>query len=54
MLEQHAEKQRKARLLAEKVQECKIEDVVDFFSQYVTEWNVNYDDNGESSVNHVA
>ena len=52
-LEAHAEKQRKAGLLSNKIQECKIEDVVDFFAQYVTEWNVNYDDNGEASVNHV-
>ena len=52
-LEAHAEEQRKAGLLSKKIQECKIEDVVDFFAQYVTEWNVNYDDNGEASVNHV-
>ena len=37
MLEQHAEQQRKSGLLAQQVQQCKIEDVVDFFTQYVTE-----------------
>ena len=54
MLEQHAEQQRKSGLLAQQVQQCKIEDVVDFFTQYVTEWNVNYDDKGEPRGNYVA
>ena len=54
MLEQHAKKQRKAGLLAQQVQQCKIEDVVEFFTQYVTEWNVNYDDKGEPRGNYVA
>ena len=41
-------------MIAWQVQECKIEDVVDFFAQYVTEWNVNYDDKGEPHGSHVA
>ena len=45
---------RKAGLLASTVQICKIHDVVDFFTQHVTEWNVNYDDKGEELVNTVA
>ena len=48
MLEQHAENQRKAGVIAQPVHDFKIEDVVDLFSQYVTEWNVNYGDNGEA------
>ena len=53
MLEQHAEKQRKAGLLAQQVQECKIDDVIDFFAQYVTEWDVSYDEKGEPKENFV-
>ena len=45
---------RKAGLLASTVQICKIHDVVDFFTQHVTEWNVNYDDKGDELVNTVA
>ena len=54
VLEQHAERQRKAGFIAQQVQQCKIADVVDFFTRYVTEWNVNYDGNGEPLGNHVA
>ena len=54
MLEQHAEQQRKSGLLAQQVHQCKIEDVVDFFTQYVTEWNVSYVDKGEPRGDYVA
>ena len=54
VLEQHAERQRKAGFITQQVQHCKIADVVDFFTRYVTEWNVNYDGNGEPLGNHVA
>ena len=53
-LEYRAEQRRKAGVLAGQVQECKVEDVVDFFTQYVTEWSVNYDDKGEPHGSYVA
>ena len=33
---------------------CRIDDVVDFFSNYITEWNVNKDAKGEETTSRVA
>ena len=49
-LEQHAEELRKAGLVKQTRQPCKIDDVVDFFSRYVTEWNVNKDAKAQTSL----
>ena len=35
-------------------QACDISDILEFFSKYVNEWNLNKDDNGLELVDHVA
>ena len=42
-LQEHAESLRKSGLLAAQFVRCKIDDVVDFFDEYVSEWNPNKD-----------
>ena len=54
-LVREARRLRKAGLVAAaKVQSVNIDDVVDFFSTYVSEWNPNKDDAGKGKEEHVA
>ena len=46
-LQQHAEEMRKAKLLSAGPQICRINDIVDFFARYVSEWNPNKGNQGE-------
>ena len=45
---------RKAGLAASDITECHIKDLVDFFGQYVSEYNPNKDGEGKELINHVA
>ena len=53
-LTRQAEALRKAGLAAAGVASCKIDDVVDFFSKYVSEWNPNKNDQGVEEKCYVA
>ena len=54
-LVQEARRLRKAGLVAAaKVQTVNIDDVMEFFSRYVSEWNPNKDDAGKGKEEHVA
>ena len=53
-LQDHAESLRKAGLLAAGTARCKINDVVDFFAEYISEWNPSKNDQGNSKTCHVA
>ena len=54
-LVQEARWLRKAGLVAAaQVQTVKIDDVMEFFARYVSEWNPNKDDAGEEKQDHVA
>ena len=54
-LVQEARCLRKAGLVAAaQVQTVKIDDVMEFFARYVSEWNPNKDDAGEEKQDHVA
>ena len=39
---------------AAQVQSVRIDDILDFFSLYVSEWNPNKDDAGEEKEDHVG
>ena len=54
LLEQEAERLRKAGVLTGGKQVCKIDDVVDFFSQYVSEWNPNKGAEGQDLKSFAA
>ena len=45
---------RKAGLVAGGQMTCDIKYVVDFFAEYITEWNVNKDSEGKEETDHVA
>ena len=53
-LQDHANALRKAGLLASAYAKCKINDVVDFFADYITEWNLNKDTEGNSKADCTA
>ena len=53
-LQEHAEALRKSGLLAAGVAHCRIDDVVDFFAQYISEWNPNKNHEGKEEANYVA
>ena len=53
VLTQRAETLRKAGLVAGGEVRCDIKDVVDFFADYVTEWNANKSHDGEDVECHV-
>ena len=53
-LERDAATLRKAGLAASDVTHCRIHDVIDFFAQYVSEFNPNKDNQGKEVVGHVA
>ena len=50
-LQAHAEALRKAGLVAAGHARCKIDDVVDFFAEYISEWNPN---RGEGALRRGA
>jgi hypothetical protein len=54
VLEAEAKALSKAGVLSDGRQKCKIDDVVDFFSQYVSEWNPNKDASGTTTACRVA
>ena len=41
-------------MAAAQVQTVKIDDVMEFFARYVSEWNPNKDDDGKDKEDHVA
>ena len=53
-LQERAKSLRKAGLVATGSVSCKVEDVVDFFSKYVSEWNPNKNDVGEEAEGSIA
>ena len=53
-LQDHAEALRKAGLIAAGHARCRIDDVVEFFNQYISEWNPNKNDEGEEAMSSVA
>jgi hypothetical protein len=53
-LQEHADTLRKAGLLAAGTARCQIEDVVDFFSEYISEWNPNKDETGKADADRIA
>ena len=53
-LMEQAEALRKAGLVAKGVARCKVDDVVDFFAQYVSEWNPNKAADGSEETGAVA
>ena len=53
-LVQQANALRKAGLAAAALARCKIDDVVDFFAEYVSEWNPNQMPDGSEDGSHVA
>jgi len=53
-LEMQAGALRKAGLVAGGTAECRIDDVVDFFAEYISEWNPNKSKDGVEATSHVA
>ena len=53
-LQERADALRKAGLAASGYARCRVDDVVDFFAEYVSEWNPNKDSKGEEESSHVA
>ena len=53
-LQRRAEALRRAGLVSAGVTNCKIDDIVDFFSQYVSEWNPNKNDKGLEEKSYIA
>jgi hypothetical protein len=53
-LQEHADTLRKAGLLAAGTARCQIDDVVDFFSEYISEWNPNKDETGKAEADRIA
>ena len=51
---EHATTMRKAGLVSAGHARCKLDDVVDFFAEYVSEWNPNKDEVGDEKRSHVA
>ena len=54
VLIEQAEALRKAGLAVKAVAHCKVDDVVDFFAQYVSEWNPNKAADGSEGAGAVA
>ena len=53
-LQERAQELRKAGLNAAGSVTCRIDDVVDFFAKYISEWNPNKNHEGKEEENHVA
>ena len=53
-IQREAAQFRKAGFVASDITHCEIEDIVDFFTQYVSEYNPNKDWDGKEVINHVA
>ena len=53
-LQRKAHALRQAGLVASGVAHCKVDDIIDFFGRYVTEWNPNKDAQGVEESKHVA
>ena len=53
-LQRRAEVLRRAGLVSAGVATCKIDDIVDFFSQYVSEWNPNKNEKGVEEKSYIA
>ena len=53
-LQERAQELRKAGLNAAGVVRCRIDDVIDFFAKYISEWNPNKSHEGKEEGDHVA